>query len=307
MGTHAPVIVLEGPEPDRAIWVELDDRSAREALARCLAQPTPLEPPWTDLELAALGPGLDAALESTGWRVVDLVPSLRLLMASPVVHRVVSDWAWRDRALRAHACPETLAALPIEDAGLGEIPAWCTTIQVQVRLTGLRASPPEIEALEPGDVLLGLSRRARVHAGSSGLAIYAARLASPLDAASPPTRLELLDRVFGKRTMTNDDEPAPTAPPPDSEPTLLHARAPAPPGPGLMDELTVEIEVELCRAHVPMAAVFDWTPGAVLALDHAPAEPVVLRIGGRRLGRGQLVEIDGRLGVRLMELGGRDP
>jgi len=66
----------------------------------------------------------------------------------------------------------------------------------------------------------------------------------------------------------------------------------------------VALSVEVARATVPLAELARLEKGAVLPL-HAPRDGrVVLRAGERAVARGQLVEIDGSLGVRIEALEG---
>jgi type III secretion system YscQ/HrcQ family protein len=67
-------------------------------------------------------------------------------------------------------------------------------------------------------------------------------------------------------------------------------------------EAPVVVRVEL--GTVSMAAS-DWAklrPGDVIETGHRVAEPVVLRIAGQAVARGELVDVDGELGVRIQEL-----
>ena len=50
-------------------------------------------------------------------------------------------------------------------------------------------------------------------------------------------------------------------------------------------------------------------PGDVIETGVPLAEPVVLRVGGREVARGELVSVDGELGVRIREIvdPGRSP
>lgn len=66
-------------------------------------------------------------------------------------------------------------------------------------------------------------------------------------------------------------------------------------------ELPLEVRVELGNATL---AAREWAtlgPGDVLVLDRRVGDPVSLRIGGRVLARGELVEVDGAIGVRITE------
>jgi len=60
-----------------------------------------------------------------------------------------------------------------------------------------------------------------------------------------------------------------------------------------------EVTVELARVSLTLGDLSGLEPGGSLPL-HAPRDGrVVLRLGDRAVARGQLVEIDGALGVRL--------
>jgi flagellar motor switch/type III secretory pathway protein FliN len=311
---HAPVAILEGPEPMLEIWIELDPRDARDGIARALGATDLPAGPFTELELAALEPGLTSALSTTAptWTLAELAPSLRSLSTAPPVDRIVSTWERGGRWLRAHAPPSTAAGLP-DRVRRPWIPPWCPPIDVSVELTGLTATPEDLRALAPGDVLLGLSPIARVHLGSRRHPAFSAEFHPP--APTSTTRAHLALRLVahgeGAPAMTDEADAPPTPAPasprppaPDAEPTLLH-RAPTTSSDEaltILEEVALEVEVELCRVSVPVAAVLDWVPGHVIDLACEPSSPVVLRVGGTMLGRGHLIEIEGRLGVRLVEL-----
>jgi type III secretion system YscQ/HrcQ family protein len=67
-------------------------------------------------------------------------------------------------------------------------------------------------------------------------------------------------------------------------------------------EAPVVVRVELGTVSMPAS---DWAklrPGDVIETGTRVAEPVVLRIAGRAVARGELVDVDGELGVRIREL-----
>jgi len=64
----------------------------------------------------------------------------------------------------------------------------------------------------------------------------------------------------------------------------------------------VAMVVELGRVMVSAADVMGLRPGQVIELSRQPGEPVDLVVDGKRIGKGELVEIDGELGVRLLSL-----
>jgi flagellar motor switch protein FliN len=77
---------------------------------------------------------------------------------------------------------------------------------------------------------------------------------------------------------------------------------PAPEAAGLLEDITVAMVVELGRVMVSAADVVQLRPGQVIELARAPGEPVDLVVDGKRIGKGELVEIDGELGVRILSL-----
>jgi type III secretion protein Q len=69
--------------------------------------------------------------------------------------------------------------------------------------------------------------------------------------------------------------------------------------------LPMTLTVEVARVTLPLGELTRLEPGAALPL-HAPRDGrVVLRLGERAVARGQLVEIEGALGVRVDELESR--
>lgn len=71
---------------------------------------------------------------------------------------------------------------------------------------------------------------------------------------------------------------------------------------GLLDDVSVAMAVELGRVTVSAVDVLGLRPGQVIELSRAPGEPVDLVVDGKRVGKGELVEIDGELGVRILSL-----
>jgi type III secretion system YscQ/HrcQ family protein len=78
--------------------------------------------------------------------------------------------------------------------------------------------------------------------------------------------------------------------------------APSTEAAGLLDDVTVAMVVELGRVMVSAADVMGLRAGQVIELSRAPGEPVDLVVDGKRIGKGELVEIDGELGVRILSL-----
>lgn len=77
---------------------------------------------------------------------------------------------------------------------------------------------------------------------------------------------------------------------------------PLPESAGMLRDVTVPMVVELGRVTVSAADVVALRPGQVVELSRAPGDPVDLVVDGKRIGRGELVEIEGELGVRILDL-----
>ncbi len=67
---------------------------------------------------------------------------------------------------------------------------------------------------------------------------------------------------------------------------------------GIEVNLTLELDSRLWQAR-ELAQI---QPGYVFDTGKTLASPITLKINGRECGRGELVEIDGKVGVRLLNL-----
>lgn len=70
--------------------------------------------------------------------------------------------------------------------------------------------------------------------------------------------------------------------------------------PSSLAEVPVTLEVELARLDVPLSELARLEPGAILVLPVDRRGEVTLRLGERRFARGELVDVDGAVGVRLL-------
>jgi type III secretion protein Q len=158
----------------------------------------------------------------------------RLLVPPEAVRALAADAAWPDSPLR--------------------LPA-------SIRRGAASLLPAELDALEPGDVLL---------------------IEDPADGR------EALVLPGGYRAAGRFG--------PDGfhvEETSMPTRTP---------QIPVTLEVELCRVDVPLGELARLAPGAVLPLAVDRRGQVTLRAGDRAMARGELVEVDGSIGVRIASL-----
>lgn len=140
-------------------------------------------------------------------------------------------------------------------------------------------------ALRRGDVILvdGLERRGDGFAGAVRLQGSTFTLHGALDGAAFHH-----DRASARRSSK---EHPPMATPEAAEASLL----------------PVDVEVELCRTRLPLAEVAALRQGALISLRITPTEPVILKLDDRPIARAELVDLDGQLGARVLELLGEVP
>jgi len=67
-------------------------------------------------------------------------------------------------------------------------------------------------------------------------------------------------------------------------------------------QIPITLDVELCRVEVTLAELARLEPGAVLPLAIDRRGQVTLRAGDRAVARGELVEVDGAVGIRIEAL-----
>ena len=70
----------------------------------------------------------------------------------------------------------------------------------------------------------------------------------------------------------------------------------------LASDVPVQLIAVLAKKNMTMKELLNVRLGEVIDLNRPPSEHVDLVAGGRLIGRGELVEIDGKLGVRILKL-----
>ncbi len=70
----------------------------------------------------------------------------------------------------------------------------------------------------------------------------------------------------------------------------------------LPDEAHVELSVQLGTTRLTLRDLGELAPGAIIALGRPLAGPYEVRAAGRLIGHGELVDVDGEVGVRIVSL-----
>lgn len=71
---------------------------------------------------------------------------------------------------------------------------------------------------------------------------------------------------------------------------------------GLSPDIPVQMVVVMGRKAVTVKDLLGLRMGQVIEMDKMPAEAVDLVANGKIIGKGELVEVDGKLGVRVLKL-----
>jgi flagellar motor switch protein FliN/FliY len=70
----------------------------------------------------------------------------------------------------------------------------------------------------------------------------------------------------------------------------------------LLMDVTLAVSIELGRTTMSVKEILGICEGSVVEMDRAAGEPVDVMVGGRLLGKGEVVVLNDRFGVRITEL-----
>jgi hypothetical protein len=296
-GTALALATVDGAVRVR---LELDPELARTLVAKVLARPVKLGQPR-----AALGPEIEGALCAI------VLQAARRAHGSDRPLVLAGHGGWRltagERRLRieatvtldgeAHAARATLALAPKAPPApidpvtrlrsLGRLPI---ALPLVAAVSTFRAS--DAFALAAGDVWLpGEGWTAHLQ-GVPARLVGGAVLAPPGSARG--IAVTLGDRgeivVVGEKTILLDVET--TMPSPNQDQTATSE---------VVLDAPLVVRVEVGAVTLSAAEWAALAPGDVVALGRRLHEPVLLRVAGAEMARGELVDIDGELGVRIRE------
>jgi flagellar motor switch protein FliN len=75
-----------------------------------------------------------------------------------------------------------------------------------------------------------------------------------------------------------------------------------PVGLGALAMIEAELTVIIGHTRRPIRELLELRPGAVVSLERAPGDPVEVLANGTLVARGEMVVVDGSLGVRITEI-----
>lgn len=264
---------LAAPRP-----LTLAEGGAIEFLLAALVDGYPLriEGVLSEAEVAQLLAGLpsEASGPADGW-----IYGLHARLSTPVG----AGWArlFAPEALR-------LAFQPARAGALYDRRERLSDARVSLRLEAGRTALArgDLAALAPHDVVLFDRIGVRDARGGPvvlrlGRGGFRARLDGEALTVAEPYRLNL-----GAPPMSQDDQE--TDRPAGADP--------------LLSELPVEVVCELGRVTMTGKELLELRPGAVIPVGRSLAGPVDLTVGGRVVARGELVDVEGEIGVRVTQI-----
>ena len=312
LGDPIVALVLAHPEgPSRArVAVELDPRLAACIVDRALggnAGDEVPEPsgPVGDVERGVLAFVAGRAVARSGqrpWRVVSVVTTASALIAAlhdegAVVWPVGISLGTDSGVARAWI-PRAALASTAEDGA--RVPAWVGKVAVTVVAHGARGvfRADELDALRPGDVVVldetwlestkhGWAGRAAVRArGASRTTFWCSLRAGELTEllVTEIERTPELPAKKGTRRMEDTD-------------TATDGAV------GVAGDAEVSVSVEIARFTMRIEELAALRAGEVVLSGRAIGERVALRAGDRTIAEGELVDVDGEVGVRILTLG----
>ena len=175
-------------------------------------------------------------------------------------------------------------------------------LPLTVRLGAIELSPAELLSLEPGDIVLmppGVLQGNPEEGLRGPVAVTPAggrRVSGQADLAVAEGRYQIAFKSFHPISEEVQMEQKQPTPPPADTPNVEE------PAGELMKDVSLSLVVELDRVSVNLDQLVQLAPGQVIGLQRPPGSPVDLSINGRIVGRGQLVLINGELGVKIITI-----
>jgi type III secretion protein Q len=183
-----------------------------------------------------------------------------------------------------------LGAIPLGAPPSMPLPALSTRGHVDIGTARLPMG--ELEAMQIDDVLVPDALTHDPRRGRTGLA--------RLTIARSTRAFELTQEVDGRWVVARALSGASPLPPSHSRRSHVMSEIPST-VPSLAD-VEVEVAIELARLELPIAEVAALAPGVVVTTGRLVGERVAVRAGERVLAWGELVDVEGEVGVRITEL-----
>jgi len=177
-------------------------------------------------------------------------------------------------------------------------------VQARIELAQLDLHGPDLANLEVGDIVIlenhNLAKGANGFEGTVSIKLGAGMnggLKGRLFNEENQSRLEIVEIVTEEKppeVIMPQPEGA-QASPEQSGDNFAETE-------GLLRDVDAPVVVELGRIRLNTAQVIRLRAGQILRLPRGPNDPVDLVVNGKLFARGELIEVDGELGVRLLQV-----
>jgi flagellar motor switch/type III secretory pathway protein FliN len=278
--------------------IEVEHALAIELIARALRRAPPMLPgDLEDGDMATLGGGLAALVAAVGRGYADAL-RVRAAGSSEAIFDEGRDErrGWDTGTFHVTVAGSTYTARLHLPAATRAIPRpfraehlarlGATPIEIPIVAATTRSSVVELSTLATGDAwMLGTAPWARTLRGDVVLAAPGAERGA-CAALVEGGRLVL---GVGAQDLGGDEMPEEGA----IEPITL-----------AVGDVPVVIRVEVGTARMTAREWASLAPGDVVGLARDLAAPVVLRVGGVEMAHGELVDIEGEMGVRILSIHG---
>lgn len=245
-----------------------------------------------DDELRALAAlGIDASLDDLSRHDAPTVPapSCRDASGQRALTLVAAGQRWPLLLEAADAVLDTvLARWPVAPAPADEVPLGAT-----LRLGSTTLAAGVLRSLEPGDAVLPQTGLATAHGRAAGCLVVAGDRLAP---ARWDGQRWVLERAPGRAHADREGWLGMVDPVANGTGEAAEAGE---------DDIPLRLCFDLGRLEMKLGELRRLGPGAVLELPGPGAGTVALTVGGRRVGEGELVEVDGRAAVRVLRILGR--
>jgi flagellar motor switch/type III secretory pathway protein FliN len=303
-GVAVAIAPADLPEIDRGALIEVESALAANVVARALKRPSPALLSAGTPPAPALA-GAFAAIVIATVRRAHTGIALRVVDAGPVralehdFARVYAEpWGLSLTVLIARDAFAARVIVPREAAVRSPAPPWnaaalaalgSTPLAMPIVACATYATPAEVGALRKGDAFVPLPKWPLTR-GSDGVATGPIMLATPSFDLGLPAHLGEDGRIVlrgglepllaAEAHMASEEKDAVVA---------------------ALADVPVVVRVEIGEA---VMSARDWASigrGDVISLGRRAGEAVLLRVGGVPLARGELVELDGEVAVRILE------
>ncbi|MEI6790436.1 MAG: FliM/FliN family flagellar motor switch protein [Myxococcaceae bacterium] len=72
----------------------------------------------------------------------------------------------------------------------------------------------------------------------------------------------------------------------------------------MTENITIPLVVELGRKSMTLQQVGELQKDQIIELTEAPNDPVSLLVSGKNIGQGELIEVEGKMAVKILSISG---